>query len=135
MIRVIDGNLFDTDAKFICHQVNCMGKMGSGVALQIKKRFPHVYEEYRKVASQDMLGKLQIIPINPQYLDYDCGSITVPRSEQWICNLFSQDNYGYDGKQYTSLDALASCFTKMNWLVHEKNLFKLQPMPSFKYEV
>lgn len=48
MIEIIEGNLFDTDAKFICHQVNCMGKMDSGVALQIKQRFPHVYEEYKK---------------------------------------------------------------------------------------
>ena len=46
MIEIIEGNLFDTDAKFICHQVNCMGKMGSGVALQVRQRFPHVYEEY-----------------------------------------------------------------------------------------
>ena len=44
MIKIIDGDLFDTDAKFICHQVNCMGKMGSGVALQVRKKFPHVYE-------------------------------------------------------------------------------------------
>ena len=61
MIEIIEGNLFDTDAKFICHQVNCMGKMGSGVALQVRQRFPHVYEEYKKVASSDMLGKVQNI--------------------------------------------------------------------------
>ncbi len=46
--EIIEGNLFDTDAKFICHQVNCMGKMGSGVALQVRQRFPHVYEEYKR---------------------------------------------------------------------------------------
>lgn len=121
MIKVIDGNLFDTDAKFICHQVNCMGKMGSGVALQIKERFPHVYEEYRRVASSNMLGKVQIVPTNQKYIGYDCGYITIPSSEQWICNFFSQSNYGYDGKQYTSLDALEACFERMSGLVHEKN--------------
>ena len=31
-VRVIDGDLFNTKAKYICHQVNCKGKMGSGVA-------------------------------------------------------------------------------------------------------
>lgn len=69
MIEIIEGNLFDTDAKFICHQVNCMGKMGSGVALQVRQRFPHVYEEYKKVASSDMLGKVQIVPVKPNILD------------------------------------------------------------------
>lgn len=121
MIKVIDGDLFDTDAKFICHQVNCMGKMGSGVALQIRQRFPHIYEEYKSVASLDMLGKIQIIPVNPQYIGYNCGSIAIPCSEQWVCNFFSQSNYGYNEKQYTSLEALISCFEKMNWIVHEKN--------------
>lgn len=103
MIEIIEGNLFDTDAKFICHQVNCMGKMESGVALQIKQRFPHVYEEYKKVASSDMLGKVQVVPVKPEYIGYDCGSIAIPSNEQWICNFFAQNNYGYDGKQYTSL--------------------------------
>ncbi len=46
MIKIIDGNLFDTKAKIIAHQVNCRGVMGSGVALQIKERYPYVYEMY-----------------------------------------------------------------------------------------
>lgn len=121
MIKIIDGDLFKTDAKFIAHQVNCMGKMGSGVALQVKQKYPHVYEEYHKVASSEMLGKIQILPCNPKYIGYDCGSIAIPNTEQWICNLFAQDNYGYDGKQYTSEEALRSCFEKLNWLTFEKN--------------
>lgn len=121
MIKIIDGDLFDTDAKFIVHQVNCQGKMGSGVALQVRQKFPHVHEEYKKVASPKMLGKIQIVPCNPKYIGYDCGSIAIPYTEQWICNMFAQDTYGYDGKQYTSLGALHSCFKKVMWLTHEKN--------------
>lgn len=121
MIEVITGNLFDTDAKFICHQVNCMGEDGSGVALQVKQRYPHVYEEYNKVSSPEMLGKVQIVPVKSEYIGYDCGSIAVPCTEQWICNFFAQNNYGYDGKQYTSLDALEQCFRTMNYKIYEKN--------------
>ena len=29
MINVIKGNLLDSDCDYICHQVNCMGKMNS----------------------------------------------------------------------------------------------------------
>ena len=121
MIKIINGNLFDTNAKFICHQVNCMGKMESGVALQVKQKFPHVYEEYKKIASQEMLGKVQIIPTKIEYLGNDCGSILIPYTEQWICNLFGQNNYGYDGNQYTSIDALRKCFKYMNSRLFEKN--------------
>lgn len=120
-IKIIDGDLFDTDAKFICHQVNCQKKMGSGVALQVKKRFPHVYKEYLKVCSSDMLGKIQLVPCNPAYLGYDSGSIAIPYREQWICNIFAQDEYGYNGKQYTSLPALEECFKKLWGLIHAKN--------------
>lgn len=121
MIEIIEGNIFDTKAKFIAHQVNCQKKMGSGVALQVKKRYPHVYEEYMKVCSSDMLGQVQIIPINKKYLGYDSGSLTVPYTEQYICNLFAQNSYGYDGKQYTSIDALRKCFATLNRITHEKN--------------
>ena len=121
MIKIIDGDLFTTDAKFICHQVNCQKRMGSGVALQVREKFPHVYREYCKVASPEMLGQVQIIPIKEKYLGYDCGSLLVLYKEQWICNMFAQDNYGYDGKLYTDLDALERCFKHMNGRICERN--------------
>lgn len=43
------------------------------------------------------------------------------RETQWICNLFAQKSYGYDGKQYTSNEALRQCFKKLAGMVHEKN--------------
>lgn len=124
MIKVIDGDLFTTDAKFICHQVNCQGQMNSGVALQIKQKYPHVYEEYVKALQNtpyDMLGKIQVVSIKPEYLVYNCGTIAISCTEQWICNMFAQDKYGYDGKMYTSLEALQNCFTQLYWLTCEKN--------------
>ena len=46
-IRFVTGDLFSTDAKYICHQVNCQGKMGSGVAKQVREKFPMVFENYK----------------------------------------------------------------------------------------
>ena len=48
MVRIIEGNLFDTKAEIICHQCNCQGVMGSGVAAEVKKRYPEVFKAYRK---------------------------------------------------------------------------------------
>lgn len=109
MIKVIDGDLFDTKAEIIAHQVNCQGVMGSGVALQIKKKYPYVYEEYQKIADIYMLGKIQILPTYPTVLLSNppkLGSI----DGKFICNLFGQDTYGCDGKQYTDLSALKNGF-------------------------
>ena len=121
-IKIIDGDLFSTDAKIIVHQVNCMGKMGSGVALQVKKKFPHVYEEYLKVCNENMLGKIQLVPIDKQYIGIAPGMVIgTPKDEQYICNMFSQENYGYDGKQYTSLDAMKKCFKLILGKTYYKN--------------
>lgn len=121
MVNIIEGNLFDSQAKFICHQVNCQGKMGSGVALQVRQKYPHVYEEYKKICSSEMLGNIQLVPVSKKYIGYDSGSLAIPSGEQWICNMFAQDNYGYDGGMYTSLLALEKCMIQIWYKVHEKN--------------
>ena len=46
-IIFITGDLFDTKANVILHQVNCQGVMGSGIAAEIKRRFPQAYEDYK----------------------------------------------------------------------------------------
>ena len=43
MVEIKIGNVFDTDAKYICHQVNCKGKMASGVAKEVRERYPDAY--------------------------------------------------------------------------------------------
>lgn len=45
-VQIIDGDLFQTNAKYICHQVNCQARMGSGVAKQVRAKYPEVYNAY-----------------------------------------------------------------------------------------
>ena len=47
MLKLKNGNILESDANIICHQVNCQGVMGAGLALQIRKRYPSAFEEYR----------------------------------------------------------------------------------------
>lgn len=101
MIRIIDGNLLESGADIICHQVNCQGKMNSGVAKQIREKYPNVYEQYKKAFTQvsnssSLLGHAQ--------------GVLVDGNKRIIFNLFAQNNYGYDGKQYTDVQALENCF-------------------------
>ena len=98
MVNYVKGNLLDSDCDYICHQVNCQGVMGSGIARQIRERWPRVYEGYKNfckfVGSDSLLGKV---------------FITTGGSTKHIVNMFSQNNYGYDGARYTSYDAFAHC--------------------------
>jgi O-acetyl-ADP-ribose deacetylase (regulator of RNase III) len=108
------GNLLDAPVDYICHQVNCQGRMGSGIAKQIRERWPVVYEKYIETfnkrtkeisdifggptdplsAGATLLGHLQQVPIS---------------DKQTVINIFAQQSYGYDGRRYTSYDAFWSC--------------------------
>ncbi len=77
------------------HGVNCSHGFGSGVAGAIKKRHPIVRKRFMDMPSgAKMLGTTHIIVINDD-LTY--------------ANLYTQVNYGYDGKKYADLDAVKKC--------------------------
>jgi O-acetyl-ADP-ribose deacetylase (regulator of RNase III) len=106
MIHYVKGNLLDSDCDYICHQVNCKGVMNSGIAKQIRERWPEVYDayvEWHKSCSAER-------PATHPY-QYMLGNIlTVPISmEQSIINMAAQNRYGYDGIKYTSYDAFWLC--------------------------
>lgn len=46
MFKALLGNLFDSQAQTLVNTVNCVGTMGKGVALEFKKRFPAMYDDY-----------------------------------------------------------------------------------------
>ena len=118
------GDLLDAPVDYICHQVNCQGRMGSGIAKQIKERWPIVYEQYmagynehrKKVeelcgqwesqidVSEVLLGHLQQVKVS---------------DKQTVINMFAQQYYGYDGRRYTSYDAFWSCLGKIREEVPE----------------
>ena len=98
-VKIIDGDLFSTSAKYICHQVNCQGKMGSGVAKIVRSKFPEAFEQYKKACSRGgYLGLTQYVATN--------GKV--------IINMFAQDRYGYDGARYTDYDAFMKCLAEIH---------------------
>ena len=104
MIHEIKGNLLDTNCQYICHQVNCQGKMNSGVAKAIRDKWPEVYTQYlQKYVDADgyadeLLGEIQHVPVS----NLKC-----------VINMFAQQYYGYDGHRYTSYDAFWSCVNRI----------------------
>ena len=111
MIKHIKCDIFESGADVICHQVNCQGVMGSGIAKQVREKFPEVYKAYLaltstfKVNKHDLLGQTQIVPT----------PYNIQSPDKWvrIANLFSQEKYGYDGHRYTDYIALKNCLTTL----------------------
>lgn len=69
--------------------------MGSGIAKQVREKYPWVYAHYKELCNNmkphDLLGTTQEVYIN---------------EIQMIINIFAQENFGYDGKCYTDYNAL-----------------------------
>ena len=111
MIYWKKGNLLESNCDYICQQVNCMGKMNSGIAKQIREKWPVVYQNYMAkcnfshpsgyIRPELLLGDIQIVGLWDDYNE--------TKFHQSVINMYSQLNYGYDGRRYTSYDAFWNC--------------------------
>lgn len=107
MIEIVQGDILESGKNIICHQVNCRGVMGSGLAQQVRKKFPVVYEEY-----------LETIKNTPNPLGHTIFSEV--GEDLFVASLFGQDGYGRD-KQYTDYDALRKGLKTVCWFAKLKN--------------
>lgn len=46
MVKVLVGDIFESQAQTLVNTVNCVGVMGKGIALGFRTRFPDMYEDY-----------------------------------------------------------------------------------------
>ena len=107
-VKIIDGDLFETKANYICHQVNCQGRMGSGVAKQIRSKYPEAYDAYiEKCKTTGVLGQTQFVKC---------------KNGKTVVNMFAQDRYGYDGERYTDYAAFMSCLMAIRIVVPENEV-------------
>ena len=86
MIKYFNGDLLTApNIEIVAHQVNCLGIMGSGIAKQIKDKYPQVFKEYKEFCNthpkNDLLG---------------CCTMSSIGDNIWIANLFGQ--YGISNK-------------------------------------
>jgi len=98
-MEIIQCDILCISHGLIGHQCNTKGVMGAGLALQIKKKYPHVYSSYQSACQSNAfkLGSIQAIQITP---------------ELYIVNLGAQESYGRN-KTYTSYEALTTCLKKL----------------------
>lgn len=79
-MKILLGNLFESKCKTIVNTVNCVGVMGKGIALEFKRRFPLMFEEY-----QALCKKGEVKPGQPYlYRDLSGASIlNFPTKDNW----------------------------------------------------
>ena len=119
MLKHVVGDLVTGDFPVFCHQVNCRGKMGSGVAGQIREKYPEVFQSYDKCVKTSMMGTL--LGSN-DYCETHDGRVCV--------NMFAQMNYGYDGKKYTSYDGFWECLNGLKYYLNNmKDKYKTVAFP------
>lgn len=83
----------------ICHQVNCFGRMGAGLAKQIRNKFPEVFSAYETMTNNEsdrmsLLGNAQVINVGDNL---------------YVANIFGQYGFGRSGR-YTDYIAVMRAF-------------------------
>jgi O-acetyl-ADP-ribose deacetylase (regulator of RNase III) len=104
MLKVVKQDLLAVSSGVLCHQTNCLGQMGAGIASSIRDKWPHVYGPYRALCDKHkgprsilLLGFCQIVPVNPG---------------RYVANIFGQHEYGRFAT-YTDYRAVTEAFKSL----------------------
>ena len=46
-MKILLGNIFDSQCNTLVNTVNCVGVMGKGIALDFKNKYPRMFDEYQ----------------------------------------------------------------------------------------
>ena len=107
-MNIVKGDLL-TAKGIIVHGCNCQGVMGSGVALQIKTKWPAAFEKYMEHhrLQRLYLGSAHYIAVEDDVI---------------VVNAMTQRFYGRDGRRYVDYDAVGAVFRFVRGLAKHHNL-------------
>ena len=79
-MKALLGNLFESQAEVLVNTVNCVGVMGKGIALEFKKRYPQMFDEYARLCREG-----QILPGKPYLYTDLIGNkvLNFPTKDDW----------------------------------------------------
>lgn len=110
-----NSNICNVTSGIILQGVNCQGVMGSGVAKQLRDKYPAIFNDYAVKCKRhshnpaEILGHTQVFLPNKDDISF------------LIINCFTQLFYGRDGKKYASYDALDTCLRSVKTLTSAGN--------------
>lgn len=80
-ITYVDYSLFDSDAQVLVNTVNTVGVMGKGIAKEFKRRYPEMFEEYKKKCEAGRFQTGHLLPYNIP--DSDRLVLNFPTKRHW----------------------------------------------------
>jgi len=95
-----NGDILKATENIICHQTNCQGIMGGGLALQIRETYPNVFVPYENFCEQH--------DFNYEKLNGQIQLLKISNENKYIANCFSQ-RANYD----TDYNAIEKCFEQI----------------------
>ena len=118
MIKYETGGLlnekFDDEYKVIIHGCNCFHTMGSGVAKEIREKYPDAYTADVEMTDKGDRKKLGTV-----------SAAMIPEGDLIVVNAYTQYEFGADGKQYVDYDAVRSAMQQINETFPEED-YKLR---------
>lgn len=118
MIKYIEGDLLELaeQGQFdaIVHGCNCFNTMNSGIARQIREKYPIAFFYDCKTEKGDMLKLGSYTHCIPYEFEYNKSFFT-------IINAYTQYNYGTDSKK-VDYDALTLVMRKINFYFKGKRI-------------
>jgi uncharacterized protein YwgA/O-acetyl-ADP-ribose deacetylase (regulator of RNase III) len=112
MINVLIGDMFESGAQTLVNTVNTVGVMGKGIALEFRKRFPEMYEDYVRRCARHM------VRLGEPYL---YGRITPPN----IINFPTKDHW----RSVSRLDDIINGLQHLESHIKEWNVTSLAIPP------
>ena len=88
MLTIMSGDLFTSRAQTLVNAVNCVGVMGKGIALEFKKRYPAMFEDYLARC------KRNAVRLGEPYLFRDPGGTVImnfPTKDHWRSPSYLKD--------------------------------------------
>lgn len=86
-------------AGIIVHGCNAQGVMGSGVAKQLRAKYPTIFEDY--LDELHTMSEKKVVPLGQVVWSDIPGNASLV-----IANAITQEFYGRDSRKYVSYDAL-----------------------------
>lgn len=80
MLQIVkDNNIFNSKTQTIVNTINCVGAMGTGIALEYKKRYPEMYLKYNELCNnkQMQIGKLWLYKTHNKWI------LNFPTKDHW----------------------------------------------------
>ena len=109
-LTYIDGDVVRSPEKYIAHGCNAQGRMGKGIAKQIRDDYPEAYRVYRDEYEAGNLSLGTIVPVPCRHPIH---------GDKTIINAITQEFYWKQGEpksRFVDYDAVRACFQNINAL-------------------